>query len=89
MKKAGIFTLTLILIVAMFTGCRRQTQDTTMSTNTTKATQTTTKATVPTTASKAPSSSTGVIPEPTDLMPSGTDTTSGTQMPHRHRGPNY
>lgn len=90
MKKAGIFTLTVILLVAMFTGCRRQTPDTTVTT-TSKTTQTTTKATVPPTTTTAAPSSTGVIPQPTELLPSGTDTTaaSGTTMPRRHGGPRY
>lgn len=87
MKKAGIFTLTVILIIAMFSGCRRQTPDTTVTT-TTKTTQTTTKATTPSSSTKAPST-TGVIPDATDLMPSGTDATSGTEMPRRHAGPRY
>lgn len=86
MKKAGIFTLSVILIVAMFAGCRRQTPDTTVTTTT--KTQTTTKTTAPTTKTTAPTT-TGSMPEPTDLLPSGTDTTSDTQMPRQHRGPRY
>lgn len=88
MKKAGIFTLSMILILAMFTGCRRQTPDTTV---TTTGNQTTTKATTPSTG-KAPTttpSSTGVIPNPTDMLPSGTDATSGSEMTRGHRGPRY
>lgn len=88
MKKAGIFILSVILIVAMFTGCRRQTPDTTVNPT---ATHTTTKATAPST-TKAPAatstapSGTGILPNPTDVLPSGTD---GTEMTRSHRGPRY
>lgn len=86
MKKAGIFTLTVILIAAMFAGCRRQTPDTTVTT--TAKPQTTTKATVPTTKTTAPTT-TNAVPDATDLMPDGSNATSGTEMPGRHRGPRY
>lgn len=92
MKKAGIFTLTVILIMAMFSGCRGQSTDTTMTTGasgsstTTKATQTTTKATLPAPVITQPSS-TAASSKPT--QPSGSDATGGTEMPRRHAGPRY
>lgn len=92
MKKAGIFTLTLILIMAMFSGCRGQNSDTTMTTgttnttNTTRATQTTTKATLPAPVVTSPSS-TGATSMP--LQPGGTDASSSSQMPRRQPGPRY
>lgn len=89
MKRAGIFTLTLILIMAMFSGCRGQDSDTTMTTgttNTTRATQTTTKATLPAPVVTSPSS-TGATSMP--LQPGGTDASSSSQMPRRQPGPRY
>ncbi len=82
MKKAGILIFTLLLVTAMFSGCRRS-PDTT---NTTAAptTSTTTKATRPTTGTTKPSS--GVIPDATDMMP---QPTNGTDAGRRHRGPRY
>lgn len=92
MKKAGIFLFSMIMILAMFSGCRRQTPDTTVNSS---GSQTTTKATTPST-TKAPTaapssapSGTGVIPNPTDMLPSGTDATSGSGMSRGHRGPRY
>lgn len=88
MSKAGILILTLLLVAAMFTGCRRRSPDTTNSTGTTTATtstQSTTRATVPSTAGNT-KPSTGVIPDATDLMPQPTD---GTDMTRGHRGPRY
>lgn len=89
MKKAGIFTLTLILIMAMFSGCRSQGTDTTMTTGsgtntTTKATQATTKATLPQPVITQPSST---VSKPT--MPSSTDATGNRQMPRQYAGPRY
>ncbi len=90
MKKAGIFTLTLILIMAMFSGCRGQSTDTTMTTgsgttnSTAKATQTTTRATLPAPVITQPSSS-----ESKPMAPSGTDSTGGTEMPRMYPGPRY
>ncbi len=90
MKKAGIFTLTVILIMAMFTGCRGQSSDTTMTTgatnSTSKTTQSTTKATLPEPVITAPST-TGATSLP--LQPSGTDASDGSQMPRRQAGPRY
>ena len=83
MKKAGILILTLLLVVAMFSGCRRRSPDTT-NTTMTPGTSSTTKATTPST-TKAPKA-TGVIPDATDLLP---DTTEGSMMPRGHGGPNY
>lgn len=90
MKKAGIFTLTLILIMAMFSGCRGQSTDTTMTTDTgttnstTKATQSTTRATLPAPVITQPSSS---VSKPT--LPNGTDATGNTEMPRMYPGPRY
>ena len=96
MKKAGIFTLTVILIMAMFSGCRGQSSDTTMTTgatnstssgttnSTAKATQTTTRATLPAPVITQPSSS-----ESKPMAPSGTDSTGGTEMPRMYPGPRY
>ena len=90
MKKAGIFTLTVILIMAMFSGCRGQSSDTTMTTgatnSTTKTTQATTKATLPAPVITSPST-TGATSMP--LQPGGTDGGEGSQMPRRHAGPHY
>lgn len=89
MKKAGIFTLTLILIMAMFSGCRGQSTDTTMTTvtttSTTKSTQATTKATLPPPVITEPSTSTASKP----MTPSGTEATGGTEMPRMYPGPRY
>ena len=79
MKKAGILILTVLLVAAMCSGCRR-TPDTTM----TPGTSSTTKATTPST-TKTPKA-TGVIPDATDLMP---DATNGTILPRGQRGPRY
>lgn len=84
MKKAGILILTLLLVAAMFSGCRRS-PDTTNTTVAPTTTSTTTKATRPsTTAGTKPSS--GVIPDATDMMPQPTD---GTGVTRGHRGPRY
>ena len=85
MSKAGILILTLLLVVAMFSGCRNRMPDTTNTTGTTGSTQTTTKATTPST---IPSTkpSTGVTPDTTGVMPLPTD---GTTMTRGHRGPRY
>lgn len=93
MKKAGIFTLTLILIMAMFSGCRGQSTDTTTSTDTgtgttastAKPTQATTRATLPPPVITEPSTSTASKP----MAPSGTDATGGTEMPRMYPGPRY
>ena len=82
MKKAGILILTVLLVAAMCSGCRR-TPDTT-NTTMTPGTSTTTKATSPST-TKTPKA-TGVIPDATDLMP---DATNGTILPRGQRGPRY
>lgn len=88
MKKAGIFTLTVILIMAMFSGCRGQSTDTTMTTGTTnstaKPTQTTTRATLPAPVITQPSSTNSK-----PLAPSGTDATGGPELPRMYPGPRY
>lgn len=88
MKKAGILMLALLLVAAMFTGCRRREPNTTNSTHSTvtpTSTHSTSRATVPSTSGHT-RPSTGIIPDATDLMP---DTTDGTDMTRAHRGPRY
>lgn len=86
MKKAGILIMTMLLVAAMFTGCRRRNPDTTNTTvKPTTGTTATTKAPKPSTTAPAPSA-TGVIPDATDLMP---DTTKGTDMGRGRMGPRY
>ena len=82
MKKAGILIITLILVAAMFTGCRRGTTDTTGS-SAPATTSSTAKPTTPkTTGTTKPSS--GVIPGPSGMMPQP----SGSSAPGRnHRSP--
>lgn len=90
MKKAGILMLTLVLVTAMFSGCRRRndgTTNTTVKPTTTVTTQTTTKATLPSTTMTRPSA-TGVIPDATDLLPDATGTT-GSDMGRGRMGPRY
>lgn len=66
MKKAGIFFITLILVAAMATGCRRGTTNTTGTS--TPATSSTAKVTTPkTTGTTKPSA--GIIPSPSDVVP--------------------
>jgi hypothetical protein len=73
MKKAGILIVALILVAAMFSGCRRGTTDTTGTTAPT--TTTTAKPTTPkTTGTTKPSS--GVIPNPGDMIPEPSGTTA-------------
>ena len=81
MKKAGILIIALILVAAMFSGCRRGATDTTGTTAPTTAT--TAKPTTPkTTGTTKPSK--GVIPGPGDWMPDP----SGSMVPGRsHRSP--
>lgn len=84
MRKAGILILTLVLVSAMFCGCRRQ-PDTTNTTTAPGTTQSTGKVTTPgTTGSTKPS--TGMIPDGTTVMPQPTD---GSQATRGHRGPRY
>lgn len=88
MKKAGIVILTLILVAAMFSGCRRRPQETTnttMTPTTTATTQTTTRATMPQTTVTHPST-TDSIPDTTELLPDGT---AGTDMGRGRMGPRY
>lgn len=83
MKKAGIFIFTMILVVAMFTGCRRGTTDTTGTGTTAPTTTTTARPTMPkTTGNTKPSS--GVVPGPGDLMP---DPSGSTAPGRNHRSP--
>lgn len=85
MKRAGILIFTLLLVAAMFTGCRRRSPETTNSTAAPTTTHSTTRATVPSSTTTVPKT-TGVIPDATDLMP---DATNGTDMSRGHRGPRY
>lgn len=83
MKKAGIFIFTLILVAAMFTGCRRGTTDTTGTGTAAPTTTTTAKPTTPkTTGTTKPSS--GVVPSPSDMMP---DPSGSTAPGRNHRSP--
>lgn len=92
MKKAGILMLTLVLVAAMFSGCRRRTDESTNTTMapTTTTTQTTTRATMPSTTMTRPAT-TGVIPDATDLLPDGTSGTgaTGSDMGRGRMGPRY
>ena len=90
MRKAGIIMLTLVLVVAMFSGCRRRTDGTTNTTMAPTTTQTTNKATMPTTTMTRPAT-TGVIPDATDLLPDSTDGTgtTGSDMGRGRMGPRY
>lgn len=93
MKKAGILMLTLVLVAAMFSGCRRRndgTTNTTMIPSTPGTTQTTTRATMPSTTMTRPET-TGVIPDATDLLPDSTDGTgvTGSDMGRGRMGPRY
>ena len=73
MKRAGILIIALILVAAMFSGCRRGTTDTTGTT--TPTTATTAKPTTPkTTGTTKPSK--GLIPSPDDMMPEPSGTTT-------------
>lgn len=83
MKKAGILILTLILIAAMFSGCRRQTPDTTMTTG-----NTTTPATTSSAAPTTMPHTTTVIPNITEATP-GNDATGGTDMGRGRTAPRY
>ena len=88
MSKAGILILTLLLVAAMFTGCRRgesNTTNSTTSTSGTTGTHATTKPTVPSTAATS-QPSTGVIPDATDLMP---QPSSSTKMPRGQGTPRF
>lgn len=84
MKKTGIAVLVLVLVIAMFSGCRRR-NDGTTGTTAAPTTTNTTRATTPHTSGTMPSSS-GILPEATDLLP---DMTNGTDMTRSHRGPRY
>ena len=83
MKRAGILVLTLILIAAMFTGCRRQPTDTTGMTGSTSSTVLP-STTNPITGTTMPSTTT-VIPGTTD----GTTATDGTDMTRGRMAPRY
>ena len=84
MKKTAIVVLALVLVIAMFSGCRRR-NDQTTGTTAEPTTTNTTRATLPQTTGSLPGS-TGVIPGATDIMP---DMTDGTDMTRSHRGPRY
>ena len=86
MKKAGILALTLILIAAMFSGCRRQHPSTTSSSST--KTTTSTNSTTGTTGK--PQSTTRVTTPPSSgILPDMTDGTSGTDMSRGRTVPRY
>ena len=84
MKKAGILIFTLLLVTAMFSGCRRN-PDTTNTTAAPTTTSTTSKATRPSTPGNTKPSS-GVIPDPSNMMPQPTE---GSNATRGHRGPRY
>lgn len=83
MKKTGILILTLILIAAMFSGCRRQTTETTGTPATTIRPTTTQTTILPT------------VPSTTTVLPSGTqatspsDATTATDMGRGRPSPRY
>lgn len=85
MKKASLIALTIFMVAALFTGCRRAQPDTTAPST---APKTTTAAPAPTTVARPKPSMT--LPSPTDLMPSGTGHTGpadGGQMGRGRMGP--
>ncbi len=91
MRKAGILMFTVLLVAAMFTGCRNTGTDTTTSTatkattpSTSSGTQATIRPTVPSTTTGTKPSS-GVIPDATDVVP----TPSGTDIGRGRMGPRY
>ena len=84
MQKTGIFVLMIVLVAAMFCGCRRQ-PDTTNATTVPATTHSTGKATVPSTAGNT-KPSTGVIPDGTTMLPQPTD---GTDMGRGRMIPRY
>lgn len=98
MKKTSLIALTIILIAALFTGCRRPQPDTTGSKGSTPAATTTTPASSSTvrpgvttpsqntsgTPGSSTPESTGVLPDLT--MPSGS---SGGDMTRGRRGPRF
>lgn len=91
MKKTTMIVLTMALIAALFTGCRRPQPATTGST----AGSTPAATTVAPTTTAAPSTTTTVRPEPsmtlpdaTDILPSGTSgATEGNDMTRGRMGP--
>lgn len=86
MKKFSVIALTIVLVAALFAGCRRNTETTgsTPAPGTTTTAPTTKPATKP--AETTRPDGTGVLPDATDLMPSGT---SAPDMSRSHRGPRY
>lgn len=86
MKKFSVIALTIVLVAALFAGCRRNTETTgsTPAPGTTTTAPTTKPATKP--AETTRPDGTGVLPDATDLMPSGT---SAPEMSRSHRGPRY
>lgn len=86
MKKFSVIALTIVLVAALFAGCRRNTETTgsTPAPGTTTTAPTTKPVTKP--AETTRPDGTGVLPDATDLMPSGT---SAPDMSRSHRGPRY
>lgn len=86
MKKFSVIALTIVLVAALFAGCRRNTETTgsTPAPGTTTTAPTTKPATKP--AETTRPDGTGILPDATDLMPSGT---SAPDMSRSHRGPRY
>lgn len=86
MKKFSVIALAIVLVAALFAGCRRNTETTgsTPAPGTTTTAPTTKPATKP--AETTRPDGTGVLPDATDLMPSGT---SAPDMSRSHRGPRY
>ena len=90
MKKFSVIALTIVLVAALFAGCRRNTETTgsTPAPGTTTTAPTAAPTTKPATkpAETTRPDGTGVLPDATDLMPSGT---SAPDMSRSHRGPRY
>ena len=84
MKKISLLILTLALIAAMFTGCRRTMPETTGTTTVPKTT-----AAAPATTAKRPEPIV-TLPSPTDLLPEGTTGPArGDDMGRGRMGPRF